>query len=103
MACGVEFLGRLEYRLCTQCGSGVVAGEQCLEFSDDLLGGGFRDQLALNLERLVQERGSIFAGHAQDGGIIGCSQQEFDSQCRGSLDGAGGFLFRVAVKSRENR
>ena len=71
MACGVEFLGRLEYRLCTQCGSGVVAGEQCLEFSDDLLGGGFRDQLALNLERLVQERGSLLAGHAQDSGIVG--------------------------------
>ena len=39
MAGGVEFLGRLEYRLGTEGGPGVVAGEQGLEFADDLLGG----------------------------------------------------------------
>jgi hypothetical protein len=35
-----------------------VVGEQGLEFADDLLGGGFRDQVAidLQLERLLEER-----------------------------------------------
>jgi hypothetical protein len=44
---GVEFLGRLENRLRTQGVPGVVSGEQGLEFTDDLLGGGFRDQVGL--------------------------------------------------------
>jgi hypothetical protein len=37
-----------------------------LKFADDFLGGDFRDQVALDLqlERLLEERGSIFAGHA---------------------------------------
>ncbi len=42
MAGGVEFLGRLEHRLRTQGGPGIVSGEQCLEFADDLLCGIFR-------------------------------------------------------------
>jgi hypothetical protein len=52
---------------------GVVSGEQGMEFPDDLLGCGFRDQVALDLqlERLLEERGSLLAGHAQDGGIVG--------------------------------
>jgi hypothetical protein len=37
---GVEFLGGLRAEGCT----GIVTGEQGLEFTDDLLGGGFRDQ-----------------------------------------------------------
>jgi len=36
---GVEFLGRLEAKLCAEGSPGVVAGKQCLEFTDDLLGG----------------------------------------------------------------
>ena len=38
-----------------------VAGEQGLEFADDLLGGGLRDQVALDfqLERLLEEIGSV--------------------------------------------
>ena len=37
----------------------VVAGEQGLKFADDLLGRGFRDQVALDfqLEALLEERG----------------------------------------------
>jgi len=46
MAGGVEFLGRLENRLRAEGGSGIVSGEQGLKFTDDLLGGGFRDQVA---------------------------------------------------------
>jgi hypothetical protein len=45
VAGGVEFLGWLEYSLCADGGSGVVSGEQGLEFADDLLCGGFRDQV----------------------------------------------------------
>ena len=41
VAGSVEFLGRLEDRLGTEGRPGVVAGEQGLEFPDDLLGGGF--------------------------------------------------------------
>ena len=39
----------------------VVACEQGLEFADDLLGGGFWDQVAfdLELEALLEERGSV--------------------------------------------
>ena len=53
----VEFLGRLEHGLCAEGGPGVVSGEQGLKFADDLLGGGFRDQVALDfqLERLLEE------------------------------------------------
>ena len=47
MVGGVEFLGGLENRLRAECCPGVVVDEQGLEFSDDLLGGGFRDQVAL--------------------------------------------------------
>jgi len=47
MAGGVKFLGRIEDRLGTEGGPGVVAGEQGLEFADDLLGGGFRNQVGL--------------------------------------------------------
>jgi|GEM_PF-4281813 len=50
MAGGVEFLGWLEHGFCTQGGPGVVSGEQGLEFTDDLLGGGFWDQVAFNLQ-----------------------------------------------------
>ncbi len=61
MAGSVEFLGRLEHRLRAECGPGVVAGEQGLEFADDLLGGGFRDQVAfdLQLERLLNPKTAI--------------------------------------------
>jgi len=50
MAGGVEFLGRLEHCLHAQCGPGIVAGEQSLEFTDDLLGGGLRDQVAFDFQ-----------------------------------------------------
>ena len=46
----VEFLGGLENCLGTQGSSGVVAPEQGSKFADDLLGGGFRDQVAFDLE-----------------------------------------------------
>ena len=46
MAGDVEFLGRFEDRLGAEGGPGVVAGEQDLEFADDLLGCVFRDQVA---------------------------------------------------------
>ena len=38
-----------------------------------LLGGGFRDQVALDLEleALLEERGSLFTRDSQDGGIVG--------------------------------
>jgi hypothetical protein len=64
---------RLHLRLCAECGPSVMAGEQGLEFADNLLGGSFRDQVTfdLDLKALLEERGSLFAGHAQDGGIIG--------------------------------
>ncbi|MFZ4778971.1 MAG: hypothetical protein ACOYM3_26695 [Terrimicrobiaceae bacterium] len=42
----MEFLGWLEYRLRAEGGPSVVAGEQGLEFTDDLLGGSFRNQVA---------------------------------------------------------
>lgn len=46
----VEFLHRLEHGFCSQCSPGVVAGEQGLEFADNLLGCCFRDQIAFSLE-----------------------------------------------------
>jgi hypothetical protein len=46
----MEFLGRLEHCFCTLGSPGVVAGEQGLEFADDLLSGGFGDQIALDFE-----------------------------------------------------
>ena len=46
----MEFLGRFEDRLRAEGGPCVVAGEQGLEFADDLLGGGFRDEVTLDLE-----------------------------------------------------
>jgi len=44
-----------------------------LEFADDLLVRSFRDQVAFDpqIERLLEERGSIFPGHSQDGRIVG--------------------------------
>ncbi len=59
MACGVEFLGRLENRFCAERTPGIVAGEQGLEFADDLLGGGFEDQVALDpqLEAFIESPG----------------------------------------------
>jgi len=42
----VEFLGRLEHGFVAECGPGIVSGEQGLEFAYDLLGGGFREQVA---------------------------------------------------------
>ena len=41
-------------------------------FADDLLGGGFRDQVTLNLKlkALLEECGSLHAGHTQDGGMV---------------------------------
>ena len=67
----MEFLGGLEHGLRAEGGPSVGACEQGLEFADDLLGGGFRDQVAFDLEfeALLEERGSLLAGHAQDGGI----------------------------------
>jgi hypothetical protein len=61
VAGGVEFLGRFEHGLGTEGGPGIVSGKQCLEFADDLLGGGLRDQVALDfqLERLLEEIGSV--------------------------------------------
>ena len=44
---GVEFLGGLEDSLRAEGSPGVVAGEEGLEFADDLLGCGFRNQVAL--------------------------------------------------------
>lgn len=60
MAGGVEFPYGLEPGLRAEGGPGIVAGEQGLEFADDLLGGGFRDQVALDLEleALLEERGN---------------------------------------------
>ena len=46
VACGEEFLRRLEYCLRAEGRPGVVAGERGLEFADDRLGSGFRDQVA---------------------------------------------------------
>ena len=48
----------LEYSLRAEGSPGAVAGEQCLQFADDLLGRGFRDQsvLDLELERRIEER-----------------------------------------------
>ena len=43
----VEFLGGLEDSLRAEGSPGVVAGEEGLEFADDLLGCGFRNQAAL--------------------------------------------------------
>jgi hypothetical protein len=73
MAGSVEFLGRLEHCLRAQRCSGIVASEQGLELADDLLGGGFRDQVALDLEleTLLEERGSLFTRDTQDGCIVG--------------------------------
>ena len=50
-----------------------MSGEQGLEFADDLLGGGFRNQVALDfqLEALLEERGSLFTRDPQDGNIVG--------------------------------
>ncbi len=45
MSGGVEFLGRLEHGLRAEGSPGIVASEQSLEFTDDLLGGDFRDQV----------------------------------------------------------
>ena len=69
----MEFLGRLEHGFRAECCPGGVAGEQHLEFTDDLLGGGFGDQFAfdLQLEALLEERDFIFAGHTPDGSIVG--------------------------------
>ena len=50
----MEFLGRLENCLRAEGSPGVVSGEQGLEFTDDLLGGGFRDQVVFDFERPVQ-------------------------------------------------
>ena len=50
MTGSVEFLGRFEHGLRAEGSPGIVAGEQGLEFADDLLGGGFRDQVAFDLE-----------------------------------------------------
>ncbi len=60
MSCSVNFLVRRERGLRAQGSPGVVAGEQGLEFTDDLLGCGFRDQVAfdLELERLLEEWGT---------------------------------------------
>lgn len=49
MAGSVEFLGRLEHGLRAEGGSGIVSGEQGLEFADDLLCGGFWDQVGRGL------------------------------------------------------
>ena len=69
-----EFLGGLEHGLRAECGPGVMSGEQGLEFTDDLLGGGFRDQVAfyLEFEGLLEERCSLLAIQVQDRCIIGC-------------------------------
>jgi len=48
MADGVEFLGGLEHSLRAQRSPGIVAGEQGLEFADDLLCRSFRDQVAFD-------------------------------------------------------
>ena len=48
MTGGVEFLGRLEHGFRAEGGPGVVAGEQGLEFADDLLCRSFRDQVAFD-------------------------------------------------------
>ena len=44
-----------------------------LEFADDPIGSGFRDQVAFDfeLEALFEERSSLLAGYTQDGGIVG--------------------------------
>lgn len=72
MAGGVEFLGRLKHGFSTQGSPGIVASEQGLEFTDDLLGSGFRDHVAFDfqLERLLEEGASLLASHALDGGIV---------------------------------
>ena len=43
-----------------------MAGEHGLKFADDLLGGGFRDQVAFDfeLEALLEERCSLLASDA---------------------------------------
>ncbi|MCX6972331.1 MAG: hypothetical protein NTV93_19580 [Verrucomicrobia bacterium] len=57
MAGGVEFVGGLEHGLRAEGGPGVVSGEQGLQFTDDLLGNGFRNQVAfdLQLKALLEE------------------------------------------------
>jgi len=52
--------------------SGIVAGAEGLESADDLLGG-FRDQVALDLEfeAMLEERGSFFTRDPQDCCIVG--------------------------------
>ena len=54
---GVEFRGRLEHGLRAEGGSGVVAREQGLEFTDDFLGGGFQDRVAFDfqLEAMLED------------------------------------------------
>jgi hypothetical protein len=49
VAGNVEFLGRLENGLRAERCSCIVTSEQGLEFADDLLGGGLRDQVAFDL------------------------------------------------------
>ena len=46
----MKFLGWLEHGFRAQRSPGVVSGEQGLEFTDDFFGGGFRDQVAFDLE-----------------------------------------------------
>ena len=50
VAGGVEFLGWLEHCRRAECRPGIVLGEQGLKFADDLLGGGFRNQITFDLE-----------------------------------------------------
>ena len=73
MAGGVKFLGGLEHRLRAERPPSVVSDEKGLKLTDDLLGGGFRDHVAFDLEfeTLLEERDSLFTRDTQDGGIVG--------------------------------
>jgi hypothetical protein len=69
---GVEFLGGFEHCFRAQGGGGVVLLEQGLDFADEGFGGGFRDEVALDLEfeGLLEEAGSCLSHDPQDGGVI---------------------------------
>jgi len=60
MAGSVKFFGGLQNGLRAERSPGVVTGEQGLWRSPMIsLGGGLRDQVAFDLDRLVYERDSV--------------------------------------------
>jgi len=108
MAGGVEFLGRLEHCFGTQGSPGVEAGEQSLEFADDLLGGGSGFQSSWT-RRSVPDTGGITrqAGvpFAVALNIVGRDLSKHFVECRGTKraadPGAVGACVEIELHAKE--